>query len=142
MRIDGKWEGKLLDASGPSALVVLHLKSVGDKIKGDFSVSFVSPSDGCGCDGPVSRVAQTGPVSGKYDSKANRVQLSYDLTIGLEPTSVAFECSVVNADPHARRAMVGCYAISNGGKTLTLEGGGCVLWLYGNAATMRTKGGD
>lgn len=129
MNVSGRWEGKLLDMTGPAALLELNLKSSGGRVAGDFAVSFVS-SDEAGCSGPTRRLAQVGPVSGKFDAKGNRVQLSYDITIGLEPVAVAFEGVMTNADPHARRALVGSYSVGKGAGQLTLEGGACVLWLF------------
>lgn len=140
MRLDGKWEGKLLDVSGPVALVTLHLKAAGERLAGDFAAYFVPPDESCGCEGGAPRLAQSGPVTGRYDAKTNRARLSYDLTIGLKPVTVNFDGAVRAADPHARRAIVGCYEVSRGSETLTLEGGGCVLWLYADSPPTRTRG--
>ncbi len=129
MKVDGKWEGKLLDVSGPEALLILDLKSTGSKINGDFSVYFFTPGEG-GCCAPVKRLAQTGPVAGKIDDKSGSIKFQYEVNINLQPIAVSFEATMMDADPHASQALIGSYNIDKGGDTLTLEGGSCVLWQF------------
>jgi hypothetical protein len=138
--VRGRWEGKLADMSGPTALLVLDLKEDGTRVAGDFSISFLPPADD-GCAAPDRRLAQTGTVEGTYDKKARRVSLRYELSIGLEPVVVALEGTLAPADPHARQALRGCYEIQQGRKTLTLDGGGCVLWQYGRPPRRKAAGG-
>ena len=140
MNVQGRWEGKLLDISGPAALIVLNLRDRGGELSGDFSVSFLSPAeDGCG-DTPQ-RLAQVGPVTGKSDKETDRVVLNYEMTIDLQPVSVTFEGRARRADPHALRAVIGLYDVRKGGEKLTLEGGACVLWLYADPANVGRKNG-
>ena len=130
MNLNGKWEGKLLDVTGPSALLEMNLKGSGEKVTGDFSVQFLSAEDG-GCGGGTTRrLAQVGPIAGVVDTKKDRFRLDYQLTIGLEPIAVTFEGTITTADPHARRALVGSYSVGKGAEVLTLEGGTCLLWLF------------
>lgn len=129
MKIDGRWEGKLLDMSGLVALVTARLKEKNDAITGDFSVFFLSPA-GDGCGKTIKRLAQTGPVSGKIDRKTNRIQLSHKLTIEGIPGELAFVGSITEADPHAISAIYGYYEVVEGAVPLTIEGGTCLLWLY------------
>lgn len=129
MSLQGHWEGKLLDAAGPAASVVLDLKDSRGDLSGDFSISFL-PVDEEGCGSGVGRLAQTGAVAGQFVSKTGRVQFTYEVTLGLKPVSVTFEGAVVRADPHARRALLGSYAAARGADLLSLEGGACILWQY------------
>jgi hypothetical protein len=128
MNLSGKWDGKLLDTSGPMALITLNLKGDGAAVAGDFEMAFVSVEDGC-C--RSSRMpAQVGSVKGRVDDKSGQIRLEYEVSIGLKPVKVSFTANVVKADPHARRAMLGCYAIDNRDGPLSLEGGACVLWQF------------
>jgi len=129
MKLNGRWEGKLLDVSGPEALLTLDLKESDNKISGDFTVSFLSPGEG-GCCGPVKRMGQVGPVSGKIDAQKGRIQFDYEITINLEPVAVSFEGLLTDADPHASQALIGCYSVGRGAGALTLDGGACVLWQF------------
>lgn len=130
MNVNGRWEGKLLDMLGPTAMVVLNLRNTGRGLGGDFSVSFLPPEGGGCCGSHVGRQAQSGSVAGRLDARGTRMRLDYTMTIDFKPVEVAFECTVVNADPHARRAMFGVYRVANGSESLSLQGGACVLWLY------------
>ena len=134
----GKWEGKLLDMSGPVALLTLDLYGEGDALSGDFTISFLSPEDD-GCYEPSRGLAQTGKVSGGLDPQTGRVQLNYEVTIGPEAVAVTFDATITKADPHARRALLGCYSVGEGAGDLTLEGGGCVLWLYAEPRQAKSK---
>lgn len=129
MKLDGRWEGKLLDVSGPEALLTLDLKRSDNKVSGDFTVSFLSPGDG-GCGGQARRLSQAGPVSGEINEKDGRIQFNYEVSINLKPVRVSFEGSLIDADPHARQALIGCYSVGRDAGALTLEGGACVLWQF------------
>lgn len=126
MNLSGRWEGKLIDASGPMALVTLTLRSAGEAVAGDFEMAFVSLEDGCCGSGRQS--SQVGSVKGKVDPKSGQVRLDYQVSIGLKPVNVRFTARVVKADPHARRAMLGCFDIAERDGPLSLEGGACVMW--------------
>lgn len=128
MNLSGRWEGKLLDASGPMAMITLTLKGDGRTVAGDFEIAFVSAEDGC-C-GSSRMPAQVGSVKGEISEKSGQVKLSYAVSIGLQPVNVGFTAHVVNADPHSRRAMLGCYEMDRQGGPLSLEGGACVLWQF------------
>ncbi|MFQ5628960.1 MAG: hypothetical protein ACE5I1_09385 [bacterium] len=140
MKKNTHWEGKLIDALGLQAALVLNLRRSGENLSGDFAVSFLPPEDS-GCCGPDRRLAQTGPVSGKFDSRKGRLKLNYEVTVDLKPVAVLFEASVIKADPHALQAMVGCYDIKKGKNKVTLDGGGCVLWNYLQSKPGRKKNG-
>jgi hypothetical protein len=133
--LSGHWEGRLIDAGGATGLFALDLRDSRGKLSGDFAFSFVSDDDDCGV--PPQRMAQSGAVEGSV--KGDRLTLEYEITIGLEPIAVRLEGEVVDAMPHARRAVMGCYDIAKGGKTLTLDGGACVLWLYGEGPKPRGR---
>jgi len=137
MSLNGRWEGKLLDVSGPTGLVVLTLKSSGATFAGDFSISFLPPEDAECCSSGSRRLTQSGLVSGKLDSRTGRLRLNYEMTIDLNPVSVVLDGIVVKADPHARRALIGSYTVEKGSEMLSLAGGGCVLWLYANQLERR-----
>jgi len=138
MKLDGRWEGKLLDVSGPEALLTLDLSVTDNKIRGDFSVAFISPSGKNGCCGDVPRLAQVGPVNGRIDNKSGRVQLSYEVSTNLTSVSVSFDGVLKDADPHARQAFVGVYDVGKGGDNLSLEGGSCVLWQFAQSTPKST----
>lgn len=128
MNLAGKWEGKLLDVSGPMAMIRLTLKGDAKSVVGDFEIAFVSTEDGC-C-GSSRMPAQVGSVKGEVNEKSGQVKLVYAVSIGLQPVNVSFTAQVVDADPHARRAMLGCYEMAGRGEPLSLEGGACVLWQF------------
>lgn len=137
MNLSGRWEGKFLDTSGPMALVTLSLQGKGDAVAGDFEMAFVSLEDGC-C-GSGRQASQVGSVKGKFDPKSGQVTLDYQISIGLKPVNVRFSARVVKADPHARRAMLGCFDITQRDGPLSLEGGACVLWDYAQPATKAAR---
>lgn len=127
MAVKGRWEGKLVDATGVSAAIELNLVERKGRLSGDFSTYFIA--EDAGCSGPVRRLAQSGVVRGTYSPKSKIVRLKYAVTIGLEPVDVSLEARLSDAGNHARQALVGCYT-AGGGKDLTLQGGGIVLWQY------------
>ena len=47
------------------------------------------------------------------------------------PAEFQFEGKMVDADPHARHAIFGCYEIREGSARSHFQGGYCVLWRYG-----------
>jgi hypothetical protein len=129
MSVTGRWEGKLVDVTGIAAALTLDLTDKAGNATGDFSAAFLPDEDDC-CNRPAPTQAQTGPVTAKVDEKAGRIKIECTMTIGLRPISVTVDGRIVKADPHARRAIVGCFDIREGVETLTLEGGGAVLWQY------------
>ena len=137
MSISGTWSGKLIDASGPAALVHLDLASRGGKIRGEFRVTFLPPPDAeCGSSTP--RVVASGPVSGtEYKSGVVRIRSKME-TVGVK---VAVDLRVEPGDPgaHARKALYGCYEVLDGADVLSMQGGGCVLWQY--SGQQRKKAG-
>ena len=139
MSVSGRWEGKLIDVTGMAAAITLDLDESGGKGKGDFSAAFLPDSYGC-CDTPTPRQVQTGPVTAQVDEKAGRITLQCEMTIGLRPIVVNVDGRIVEADPHAARAILGCFDIREGVETLTLEGGGAVLWQYAPAKPRRKRG--
>ncbi len=128
MSLKGKWEGKLLDASGASAAIELNLDDKRGRLTGDFDLYFLV--DDPGCCGPERRLAQSGLVSGRVSAKTGTVRLDYKVTIGLKPTEVRFDGRLSETNNHAEAAIVGCFAAAKGGEALTLGGGGAVLWRY------------
>lgn len=139
MSISGRWEGKLIDVTGIAAALTLDLEESGGEAKGDFTAAFLPAADGC-CDAGGPRQAQTGPVRGSVDEKAGTILLECEMTIGRRPILVAVDGRLVDADPHATRALVGCFDIREGVETLTLEGGGALLWAY--ARDRKPEGDD
>lgn len=137
MRIDGTWEGKLLDISGLVALSTVSLREEKGEITGDFSVFFLSPADDP-CGKITKKLAQTGPVSGRIDKETNRIQVDYKMTIEGKPIAVSFKGSITKADPHAHLAIYGYYDVIEGAIPLTVEGGTSLLWLYNDTQ----KGGN
>lgn len=129
MSLSGKWEGKLLDTSGVISLLDLQLNERDGKIEGEFRAYFLS-TDANGCCGPTKRLVQIAPVAGEFDKKNDQVYLNYELKLGDRSFAVSFEGDLVKADPHALRAIRGCYRIEESSERLGLEGGACVLWLY------------
>lgn len=129
MSLNGQWEGKLIDATGVSAIIEAAIKESGGRIEGDFGVYFVSQSDPSCCH--VDRqLAHSSPITGRYDAKSRRITIDYKLTLGLEPVSIHLDAALRDAMPHARQAICGCYRADAGKSDLTLEGGGIVLWRY------------
>jgi hypothetical protein len=127
MRVSGKWEGKLLDASGPMARVAAVFKQSRDQVTGEFLV-YVESARGGGCGCGDWKLAQRAPVKGT--ARGEKLRLSYELAVGAKPVGVVFEAQLTKADPHAARALVGSYTVSDEGKQIGFEGGGCVLWLF------------
>ena len=125
MDVSGEWEGKLLDASGPTARIKATLKQSDGRISGEFAVYIESARDCCDS-GP--RLAQIAPATGT--ASGDTVQLKYELPIGAKPIAVVFDGSIKEADPHARHALVGSYTVSDDSRHLGFEGGACVLWSY------------
>lgn len=130
MNVSGKWEGKLLDASGSVARVKAELKQSESRISGEFSVYMRSARGGC--DPGDWSLALSAPVSGSYSTRGDKVRLKYSLKIGDTPIDVAFQGQATKADPHARRAVLGSYSTSDEGGRIGFEGGACILWLYRN----------
>jgi hypothetical protein len=128
MPVTGKWEGKLLDAGGTTARIVAALKQSENRITGEFSVYIASARDGCGSSS--FRHVHTAAVNGTYGSRGETVQLKYDLDLGPKPVGVVFDARVTDADPHARRALIGSYSVTDDAKQVGFEGGACVLWQY------------
>jgi hypothetical protein len=126
MDVSGEWEGKLLDASGPTARVKAALKQSDTRVTGEFSVYIESARDCCA--GGNWKLAQVAPATGTVTG--DRVQVKYELPIGAKPIGVLFEGEVRDADPHALRALVGSYTVADESKQLGFEGGTCVLWSY------------
>lgn len=127
MSLKGRWEGKLVDASGASAIIELDLNDKSGRLSGDFSLYFLA--DDPGCCGPQRRLAQTGPVRGQI-KRNGTVRIDYKVTAGLKPVAVTFEGKLSETNGHAKNALVGCYEASAGQGALTLQGGGAVLWQY------------
>ena len=123
MSMTGHWEGKLIDVTGIAAALTLDLDGSGGEAKGDFSAAFLPDEGGC-CDDARPRQVQTGPVHAKVDEAKGRVELVCEMTIGLRPVVVVVDGRLVEADPHAKRAVLGCFDIREGVETLTLEAGG------------------
>ncbi len=128
MDVSGRWEGKLLDASGPVARVTAVLKQAGERVTGEFSVYVASARDGCGCSGW--KLAQTAPVAGTFASSGQTLQLKYEQAVGAKPSGVVFEARLRDADPHARQALIGSYTVSDDARQIGFEGGACVLWSF------------
>jgi hypothetical protein len=132
MSMRGRWQGKLVDASGVSGLLTMDLKDSRGELSGDFTVSFLPPGDD-GCSPAAPTLAQSGSVQGTTDAKTGKVEIGYEMSVGLEPVTVRFTGTQVKAIPHAARAVFGCFDLQKGGGALTLDGGACVLWQYRDA---------
>ena len=129
MAISGKWEGKLIDATGPTAGLEVNVKEKGGAVTGDFSLFFFSERDGCAAG--ERRLVQSGPINGRYNKVTGKVNVTYEVTVGLEPAVVVLDGVVRDGHGHARQAIVGCYGPKKDDRgALTLEGGGVVLWQY------------
>jgi len=129
MSISGQWEGKLIDVTGVTATVQLALKEARGRVEGDFALYFVPQSEGACCQADR-RLAQAGPVVGRYNAKSKTLNIDYTLTVGLKPASVHLDAALRDAHPHAKQSLLGCYRVSSGEADLTLEGGGIVLWQF------------
>jgi hypothetical protein len=131
--IGGRWEGKMLDASGAASRVVLDLDDSSARIVGDFSVYIDSARDGCdsGCGGP--KLSHVASVTGRYAERNNLVRLTYQLDGAKATTTVKFSAKLAEADPHASRAFVGTYSVDDETGRIGMEGGACVLWQYAQA---------
>ena len=131
MRIRGRWEGKLLDASGVDALVALDLDGEGDDVKGEFSAGFL-PERRDACGGEYGPLQTVGAVHGRV-TEDGRLQLRSEMDVAGEPVVVTFDAGSGDPDPHARAAFYGTFAVEEGYRTLTLQGGTVVLWRYAAA---------
>ena len=130
MSINGKWQGKLIDASGVRGKLDLSIIESKGRVKGDFEIRFVSEDSGC-CNSGDQRAVQSGPVDGKFDSKSGKLILAYGLTVGLKPIKVQLDAMLSDVkNVHAAQSILGCYDVESGSADLTLEGGGVVLWNY------------
>ncbi len=130
MGINGKWQGKLIDASGVRGKIDLSISESKGRVKGDFEIKFVSDDSGC-CVSGDQRAAQSGPVDGEFDSKSGKLSLTYGLSVGLKPVKVQLDALLSDIkNVHAVQSILGCYDVDSGSADLTLEGGGVVLWNY------------
>ena len=122
------WSGKLLDASGVEAAVALDIEENGGEVKGEFSAAFL-PDTRDACGGDFQAPQTVGPVTGRLTDEG-RLVLTSELNVAGEPIVVTFDARPGDADPHARAAFYGTFAVETGAKTLTLQGGSVVLWSY------------
>jgi hypothetical protein len=137
MSVSGTWSGKLIDSSGPTALVQLDLTSRSGRIRGEFRVTFLPPPDvDCGPSAP--RTVAVGRVTGT-ESKSGRVRIRSRMETAGTRVVVDLRVEPGDARPHARKALFGCYEVGAGADVLTMQGGGCVLWQY--AGARRRKAG-
>jgi len=127
MSISGKWEGKLVDATGAMASIELNMADKDGRVAGDFGLYFLV--DDPGCCGPQRRLSQTGEVRGQV-RRDGSVRLDYKVMAGLKPVAVVFEGRLSETNGHAKQALLGCFEASDGQDALTLRGGGAVLWQY------------
>jgi hypothetical protein len=128
MSATGFWEGKLIDATGPTALIQLDLKSSRGKVEGGFQVTFLPPPD-VDCGETIPRMVASGPVSGSEDKKGG-IRVRSKLETAGTGVVVEFRAVPGEAAPHARRALYGSYAVLEGADALAMQGGACVLWQY------------
>lgn len=129
MTLNGRWEGKLIDATGVSAIIEAAIKESDGQVEGDFNVYFLSQSDSSCCH-VERRLVHSSPIQGRYNGKNGLISIDYKVSLGLDAVSVHLEGTVRDAMPHARQAICGCYRADVGKSDLTLEGGGIVLWQY------------
>ena len=129
MSVSGRWEGKMLDVSGTESRVVLDLEDSGRGVSGDFSVYAGSARDGCGCGGSP-KLVHLAAVKGTHSEARGRVKLTYVLQTSKAGAEVRFAAEIREADPHARRALVGSYEVADKAAQIGMEGGSCVLWQY------------
>lgn len=131
MSVAGHWEGKLVDVTGLTAYLALDLQGAGTSLQGDFSVQLLPEAGGFG-EPPGLPPVQKGPVKGSVDEANGRIELRYAMPVGTQPV-VSIDGRLTGALPHAKQAIFGCFQIHEGLGTLTLEGGGVVLWQYEGA---------
>ena len=128
MSATGFWEGKLIDATGPAALIQLDLTSRGGRVRGEFRATFLPPPDvDCGPTSP--KMVASGPVEGS-ETKRGAIRVKSKLETSGASIVVAFSAEPGEADPHAKRALFGSYEVLDGADALTMQGGACVLWQY------------
>lgn len=136
MTATGRWEGKLIDASGPTARVELALTSKDGRVEGEFQATFLPPTDAsCGPSAP--RLVARGPVEGSEDGNGG-IRVSTKLETAGSSIAVELDAAAADADPHARRALLGTFRIVEGADVLTMQGGATVLWDY--AVKQRKRG--
>lgn len=128
MSAAGYWEGKLIDATGPTARVDMDLSSSKGRVRGDFRATFLPPIDSsCGPSTP--RLVARGNVSGT-ERKDGGIRVRTKLEAAGRTIEVEFDADPADADPHARRALVGTFRVLEGADVLTMQGGSTVLWDY------------
>ncbi len=129
MKVTGHWDGKLLDASGVSALVALDLQvSPRGRVKGRFTATILPAVEDI-CGGATRGPVTSGPIEGAVDADG-RLDLRTALETGGEKIVAHFTARPGKPDPHARAAFYGGYEVVEGASALTLQGGACVLWQY------------
>ncbi len=137
MTATGRWEGKLIDATGPTARVELELRSKNGRVEGEFRATFLPPTDAsCGPSAP--RLVARGAVEGKEDGNGG-IRVSTKLDTAGSTIAVELDAAAAEADPHARRALFGTFRVVEGADVLTMQGGSTVLWDY---AAPRQKRGE
>lgn len=131
MSLRRHWDGKLLDASGVSALVALDLREDNGEVTGKFRAAFL-PEVRDGCGGDYKAPETVGEVRGKLTDEG-RLLVTSKIDVGGAAVVVEFDAKPGDADPHARAAFYGTFAVVKGAETLTLQGGSVVLWSYSTA---------
>ena len=128
MSVTGRWEGKLVDATGPTARVDLQLKSSRGRVQGEFRATFLPPTDSsCGPAAP--RMVASGDIKGT-ERKDGGIRVRTSLETAGSTIEVELNADPSNADPHARRALFGTFRVLLGADVLTMQGGSTVLWDY------------
>ena len=128
MKVNGHWDGKLLDVSGVDAILGLDLRAQDEKVSGKFTATLLPAAEDV-CGGQVRGPKISGPVEGSIDAKGNLV-LKAELEAQGQRIVAVFSARPGKPDPHAAGAFYGGYAIEEGASALTFQGGACVLWQF------------
>lgn len=138
MSASGHWDGRLVDVTGVTALLTLDLDAAGTDLQGSFSIGLLRE---VGESGDAQGQLQTGPVVGTVGEDGARIELRYRLSVGGQTVAVSVDGRLAVAYPHAKQAILGCFEIHEGANTLTLQGGGVVLWQYEDVEIESIGGG-
>ncbi len=132
MNVQGRWEGKLLDATGVDAQVELLLTSEGEELRGEFRAYFL-PVSSDGCAPTASNLAAFGEIAGQSLAAEGKIEINSRIQAGDTTVSVRFQAQSADPDPHAKQALFGVYTVEEGAEALTLQGGTVVLWQYADS---------
>jgi len=118
-----KWTGILSDLIGGDAHIEVRLPEAFEKdnqsvLETELVLSF---------SGDFSKPDFTSPI--KVQIVENKVKISHKIDTKTGVITFDFEGEIMDADPYARKAIMGCYTTKES-KQSVFKGGGLILWNF------------